>query len=323
MKISVLVAVYNPDYIKLRRTLDSIVSQNSISVEIIIADDGSSIDISPEIDRYFESKSFSNYLVVKHKENVGTIKNIIDGLDCCSEEFVFLISPGDLIYDNSTLHDLMSYCYQVKPTILFGRAISYSFNSNKIKILTSWNRPKWPELYRGDKTSSIGITSFFFGNQLMGAACIIKKEIVKKYFIEASSIARYMEDYSGYGLSILDGMCPMFFDRNVLWYENGIGVSSEQNTSWRKIIKDETLNILKYFKNKYPENRVISAAYDAKSSNNRVSEFLKRLILHPLICIQLAICHLRRNHVAELSKTEIDQLLELLGQKNESVTLCK
>ena len=54
IEISVIVACYNPDWRKLKATLKSIIKQNDICLEIIIADDGSKICSDDKIKELFD-----------------------------------------------------------------------------------------------------------------------------------------------------------------------------------------------------------------------------------------------------------------------------
>ena len=51
--VSVVVLTYNPDLRGLKRTLRSVMLQTGVNFEIIIADDGSSDNLSEEIKAFF------------------------------------------------------------------------------------------------------------------------------------------------------------------------------------------------------------------------------------------------------------------------------
>ena len=95
--VSVIVACYNPDIVKLKKTINSILNQVGVSYEIIIADDGSEFEYKSEIEKWFKENQVKNYKLSFLPENQGTIKNIYFALSYCSGEYVKTISPGDLL----------------------------------------------------------------------------------------------------------------------------------------------------------------------------------------------------------------------------------
>ena len=96
-KVSVIVVMYNPIPEKLWLTLNSIINQEKVDLEIVIADDGSKNNLFDAIEEYMKKNDFSNYKFVYHKQNQGTVLNCYDGVNQASGDYIKLISPGDLL----------------------------------------------------------------------------------------------------------------------------------------------------------------------------------------------------------------------------------
>ena len=78
--VSVVVVTYNPSWDKEKETLDSILKQKGISIEIIIADDGSKENNFSLVKEYFEKNEFNDYKLVFNPVNKGTVYNTYSGL---------------------------------------------------------------------------------------------------------------------------------------------------------------------------------------------------------------------------------------------------
>ena len=59
--VSVLVVTYNPQYSKLINTVESILLQKNVRLEIIISDDGSQNNYFEQLEEFFKEHSFSEY----------------------------------------------------------------------------------------------------------------------------------------------------------------------------------------------------------------------------------------------------------------------
>lgn len=314
MNVSVVIATYHPDLLKLKETIWSILLQKEINYEIIITDDGSSNFPDSDIKIFLNDNKYRNYKILHHESNQGTIRNIIDGIQHSSSDYIYLTSPGDLLYNDKSLAKMTSYAFENKADICFGNAASYSANNGEIKFHPEWNQPKWPQVYCYNRRKNIATTSFFFGNQILGAACIINRTRMLPYFIEAKKCAKYMEDFSGYALAILNGARVIYFDDKFIWYENGVGVSTSNDSRWKKVLKDEALQTVEYLKNKYPENPIIDSVMYVRS-HNKINGILYRCLRHPVIMMEIITLHfLKKNYVLPLDN-EKAALVNILNLK--------
>ena len=75
--VSVLVLTYNAIYEKLLDTVKSILMQNGVDLEIIIADDGSSHKEFDKLSEFFKSYGFTEYVIIENEKNKERSKTII------------------------------------------------------------------------------------------------------------------------------------------------------------------------------------------------------------------------------------------------------
>jgi len=313
MKCTVVVATYNPNINKLRATLDSICAQDNCQMQIVITDDGSNFEYNSWIQKYFENKSVENYIVITHETNVGTIKNIIDGIEAAENEYIYLTSPGDCLFSPNSLVNIIAFAKQHSADICFGDAASYIKQDDHIVLIPNWNQPKWPSAYTKRSPIDFAGTSFFFGNQFLGAACLLRKTRILPYLHEAAGFAKYMEDCAGYALALLDGAQIIYYPHIFIWYENGEGVSTTKDIQWRRILKEEAFDIIKYLRQKYPQNPNIDAAYYTRKIDNKYKSWIYRLFCHPIVFFKLVLCRLFKRKVIYVEESNLKYLKTLLG----------
>ena len=138
-EVSVVVVTYNSLYEKLEYTLQSVIWQQNVDFEIIIADDGSKSFDKERVVNWFDSKGFKDYKLVLNKENQGTMKNFISGWKAATGKYVKELSPGDLLYNKNTLEKSVRYMEEYKLGFAFGLAASYKKENDCIELLNIMN----------------------------------------------------------------------------------------------------------------------------------------------------------------------------------------
>lgn len=97
--VSFVVTSYN--YAKyIERTLDSIKGQTYNNFEIIIVDDASDDNSAEIIERYIEQNQQLRITFINHKENIGQLGSMIDGLKIAQGVFVSFIDSDDVLMKN-------------------------------------------------------------------------------------------------------------------------------------------------------------------------------------------------------------------------------
>mgnify|MGYP000552217109 FL=1 len=138
--VSVIVLTYNPDIAKLRSTLFSIIIQKNIDFEIIIADDGSNDDYYDNVLKFFEQNKFINFSIIKNNTNMGIVNNYYNALKRSNGEYIYGISPGDMLYDTNVLLNLYDFAKNKNAEICFGDAAFYSNVRNNLQILKKYKQ---------------------------------------------------------------------------------------------------------------------------------------------------------------------------------------
>lgn len=236
IEISVIVACYNPDWRKLKATLKSIIKQNDICLEIIIADDGSKICFDDKIKELFDFYDFDEYIIVKSDLNGGTVKNFIKGIKIAKGEFVKFISPGDCIFDSNTLSEW--YKFNILNNIKVSFGDYHSYLSNDLSIIPTYACPQLTYVYKNTFSNELKFDYLLFNDAILGACLLSERLFTIKYLDEIEDCCKYAEDQI-YRLMVARKETIVYFNRSVVWYEQGEGITSSQSLKWKEIIGQE------------------------------------------------------------------------------------
>lgn len=98
--VSVVVITYNhAEYIT--KCLDSILSQQDVQMEVIVADDASSDDTQSVIKQY--AKNDTRIVPILRRSNVGITKNLIGAMDSAKGKYIALCEGDDFWIDDKKL----------------------------------------------------------------------------------------------------------------------------------------------------------------------------------------------------------------------------
>ena len=284
MEVSVVVVTYNSDVKKTLRTLDTILAQSGVEFEIIISDDGSANNNFEKIREYFSEKNYSMYKLIENKNNNGTVKNCLIGSTNAAGEYLFLTSPGDLLFDKKVLKDFYDFAKSKNSKIVFGDYIGYQMNNGKINPITNIDyAPGNISAY--NKSFYETKISFIFSGNILGASIFREREYAIKTFKQILPYAKYMEDNTSIAVAFAEGIQVHYYNRNILWYEYSTGISSKAG-KWSKILGDEYKNVYEYLYKKYPKDKLISIRHELLFSSNPKKTKIKMLILHPIISMK-------------------------------------
>ena len=277
MQVSVIVITYEPSINKLISTLASIIDQNDVSYEIIIADDGSQMINIDDI-QSIVYKAVPNDVplqFIKNKKNQGTVLNIYSACKCASGEYIKIISPGDLLYDNRVLHDFYVYAKNnPQKSFFFGRAAYYR-NSATLELLAD-SSPSHPNIFNSDSYCVQNI-AFMYGQGPVGAAYFCKRDTYTNYIERIINHVIYTEDYSTSVLYILDGGKISFYDRRIVWYEHGLGISTGNTQKWAKLYEEDCRELYLVAKETHSNNQYLEYRFGDK----------RKRILHPIITLMV------------------------------------
>ncbi|MBO4395449.1 MAG: glycosyltransferase [Eubacterium sp.] len=236
--ISVLVATYHPSMEKLLVTLRSALMQRGVSIQIVIADDGSGDDLdTAAVTAFFEKNGFTDYKIAALTKNKGTVENLINGLNYCHGEYVKPISPGDYLYGETILRDWMNGMKKHGCIVGFADDICYSYTSSDIspENLQIVSVQTHPQKNHGFYRNSWGYNYLIFEDLVRGATTLVNTQSMKKYLGMLQNKVVYAED-NIYRLMAGAGERAFFLGKGAVLYELGTGISTAQNDEWMKKI---------------------------------------------------------------------------------------
>lgn len=235
--VSVIVVSYNPCLEKMIITLSSIIAQENVVYEIIIADDGSENDLQEDI-FLFMNYVGKGFKFIKNSINNGTVKNVERALKACEYEYVKLISPGDFFAHKYVLSDWISVMTNKKARLSFCDVMFYRDDGIKYKILKKAAYPQNIHIYVKKQYKKIKRWYLLVNDLIIGASTICKLSIMEQYISLISGKVVYAED-NIYRLMINDGIYPVYYNDIGLLYEFGTGISTNGNTHWEEKLKKD------------------------------------------------------------------------------------
>lgn len=215
-KISVIVPMYNLEKY-LRKSLDSLISQSLIDIEIILVDDGSK-DNTLNIAKEYELKDKRIILISKENGGVDTARNI--ALENASGDYIAFFDADDIMHkymlEKIYIKAITDKCDLVVcgfKTIFLNKKIELTYiNQNKnININTINNRSK----VIGDFLEGKSKYSYVVWNKLF------KRKLIEKNSIRFKSHAEIFGD-------------DLFFIVEVLFKVNNIGIVNEILYEYRR-----------------------------------------------------------------------------------------
>lgn len=221
MKVSVIIPAYNSEEF-IAETLDSVLNQSLLDIEVIVINDGSS-DRTIDIAREYETK-YDNLTVID-KENGGVSAARNDGLDIAKGEFVYFVDADDTLALNA-LENMYNQAVSSKADLVIADYdIFDEYKNYEVFDLVDLLKKNEVEKYDEDI-----IWTFSLCNKLF------KKEIIDKYNMRLEPLT-YSEDgvftmrfvYRSNKITTLDQV--VFHYRRL----HGSGNAATENISPKKI----------------------------------------------------------------------------------------
>jgi len=233
-------AIYNPVWGKCLFTLESILAQEGLDLELIVTDDGSANNLFSSFESYFEVRAFSNYRLIGHTENQGTVKNYYDALQVATGEYIKLISPGDALYNEKTLIDWVVFLKNSGKSWSFANAIFYQYFNDHRRIIEVPTYPRIIDCYSSGDDSTCRWNYVVLEDYALGAAILCERQILLDYLSKFIGVVKYTED-SVHVAMMFDGILPSYYDKNVILYEHGTGVSNGED-KWQERVRLDMSN---------------------------------------------------------------------------------
>ncbi|MGB8454199.1 MAG: glycosyltransferase [Anaerocolumna sp.] len=260
LKFSVILVTYNSTFKSIMMSLESVIYQKNIDFELIITDDASKYDYFKEIDRHLLSKNFFNYKFIKHKENIGTVNNLLNACKMARGYYIKAIGAGDMLYNETVLKDIYQFMMSNKVKCLFGQMDRYYFNKSDL-VTSDFNCPTILWAYRKQSiTRKIVLINMLMDNiWASGASMFFEKSLLVQYLGKIKNNIKYVEDLIQI-LIYLDGMQMTYYERKVVWYEYGSGISTSGKKT-NRLVKNDIDSFYKYITSEYKKNIIVKMAF--------------------------------------------------------------
>lgn len=304
IKFTVLVTTYNSDLYKLYLTLQSILLQKFDNIQIVVTDDGSKDNHFKEIEEYFNKNHFKTYKLVGNKENKGTVRNLISGLEYVKGKYVKFISAGDMLFSETTVEKVYQYMEEIDSLVCFGLLQGYRGNENKIEY-SSFPHPFDIEIYRKKNDKKILRNLVLYSDNVCGAAICYQTDFAKEYMGKISNQVIYEEDIFQV-LATAEGNILDLYDDYMIWYEVGTGVSTGKQSKFQEALRKDTENFYKKLYELYPDNKYIVKRFQLMKYykiKNLYLRTLLRMIENPHSIIYLMNSFFQRIRGAHKGKT--------------------
>lgn len=282
VQVSIIVLTYYPDPQKLLNTLKMAVSQEGVDFEIILSDDGSKENGFSAAEDYFKSINFQNYRLVANSENKGTVQNCISGLNNATGEYVFLTSPGDILFDTQVIRDFYFFAKRQNAKLCFGNAVHYCTADERVVISSPYGSAPKPGDYALGKSLASQRARFAECNWVVGASYFRQREAALHYFNTIAPSCIYMEDAPSTAFALADGIPLCYYDRNMVWYEDGVGVSTGNNKKWKRLLEQDMSNAIQALKRLHPKANWVDVAWSNSCIDNRRKRIAYKALHHPL-----------------------------------------
>lgn len=312
-QVSVVVLTYNPDPVKLRKTLEAAVGQRDVSLEIIISDDGSAKKDFSFLPDFFAKRNFTDYKLIENPQNRGTVYNCYEGVCGASGEYVFLTSPGDILFDDTTMSRFYRFATQRQAQLCFGNAVRYALVEGQVQRTSLYSIPAAPDVYSPGSSQKRQKRAFFGDNFIIGACYFRSREFAKQYFGELLDVSKYMEDTPSTMFALADGLSIHYYDSNIIFYEDGTGVSTGVSEKWQKLLRQDLVLSMEKLHARNPGDPYVKIALKNASEPSRWKRMGYRFFAHPFISAGMLIERkLRKTRTIPCSEADLERLETLL-----------
>ena len=188
-RVSVVITTYKAEQKKAIETINSVLLQKGVNIQIIVADDGSDNTNFNCYRSFFEKKQFSNYLLLASEKNHGTVRNLLRTTEFCEGNYIKLLSPGDYLYGEDSLREWIEYMKSVNIDLSIADAYYYHRNAEGDCIIVKETAfPQRPDVLNGIDEKKKLYYQLIYNDYWLGAATLMKKEIFSKYIEIVSSV---------------------------------------------------------------------------------------------------------------------------------------
>ena len=286
-QVSVLLLTYNSDPTALRRALTAIAQQKEVDLEVIISDDGSVKKDFSFLPDFMAEAGISQWKLLENPENRGTVFNCLAAAEAATGTYTFTTSPGDFLFDQFVLRDFYRFAQKHDCALCFGNAVYYSCTDSKPEHSRLFGQPLRPQHYAVGAPRWKSKTAFFSGDWVVGACYFYKLPCLLESLKAIAGKIIYTEDTPTTMLFMAQGYPLCYYDRNMVWYEHGTGISTSGSSKWDRLVLEDLHAGYRLLKERFPKDPYIDYAHrhalQAPGWRRSVGNFLR----HPLIMLRL------------------------------------
>ena len=302
--LSIIILTYNPNWKKLKGTLLSVLRQEGIFIELIIADDGSSKRFDDKIIALCKQYGKEDIKFSNLKQNAGTICNIAEALKIVTTPYVKLISPGDCLYEAECCKKWINFMQATNANMSFGDAIYYGEQNGSYRIIKHTRAPIQRQLYENKNRRGLMVDCLMANDNILGASLMIETEVLKKYICLFKGKVKYAEDYL-VRLAVFENKKILHFSQNVIWYEYGLGISTSKKDKWKKLLYRDFVESNKLIINECTPTDKISIKYVSFLNNEGINGIIikiKKCLMFP----DVIVWRLKNRNSKNYTDTDVD-----------------
>lgn len=275
--LSIILAQYYPDKTQLRHTLDSLLMQDTYDFELIIADDGSPEDYWNDTRAYLAAHGFTNVRLSKNKVNQGTVTNMLHAVELASGQWIAGISPGDYVYDASTIRWVLDMLRKDAPKVAFGKAAYYRQEGDGTLVQlpgeTPFDRTPYDADHYDNKTIRRNV--LLYDDGISGVETMYDRALFLDALQKMNGRVRFAEDFATRMFAVR-GVPIRCYDRILRWYEYGTGVSTNEKARAR--METDWRAMLTLLRELYPKDRLVRFAWEYYHNDRRKSRLVRGLV---------------------------------------------
>lgn len=274
-QVSVHVLIYNGSWERVRATLNSVIMQKGIDFEVIVMDDCSKVNHSDKIKDFFSRHNFTNYRLINHEKNLGTVKTCLEAAELSRAEYTRGLGQGDMFFDEYALRDCYNDMIKNNSELQVSKIVLFDALSRPVKLIKLNRRPQNIEAYNNPDSLR---ESYLLNNDLVpGIVALYERKLFIDYLTEGATAGINVREDLLISAMVFDKKRVSFFDRNSVYYEFGAGFSTSMLSSRKKADKSSLEFRKKFNLDAVIIDKMLLARCEAEQSD--FSEKLKAIIM--------------------------------------------
>lgn len=256
MEFTILIVTYHPDWSKLLLTLESVRKQTFRDYEIVVSDDGSEDNLFDKVEQYFKEHGITEYTLLPHKKNRGTVQNIIAGLEVAKGKYVRDFGPGDTFYNENSLQNIHEFFVKRQCEACFGLMRGYRIDKEGKVQYCNFDHPFDLMAYQKKEYERIQKNLVLYRDNVSGAVTCYTRKFYLEYMKKIEGKVVYTEDIFQI-MAGLDGRYMEFYPNYLVWYEADSGISTKTKSSFAELLNKDVRNFYQMIQTEYPQNNYV------------------------------------------------------------------